>query len=296
MRTLARAYHNDPQILPCDGGRVELPKGRWIGTTIDGVRPIAQITGTASIAFLVELEEPFHLQSIKVGSLVGIDGTANFNNHTWTVSAVTDQKTFSVSWGGTPGVTETDIGHAFILNSTIEGGRFVDPLRVLSHPSFRQREGEGIYTYPVNPSVTKNFIYAPARKVDGVVQKTISSNVIVQVPQVDEDVIITEIWLGGERNASTLTEMARVFDSYWKTIPDPGLTLGWEPLDIVTDRYNVVIAQVQIGGIDYDYREVKTILDESGVGKGYLNRQLTLKMKLVRATTPPRNSIVLEGL
>lgn len=301
MRALSRAYHNDPQVLSCDGGRIGFPKGRYLPTTVDAVRPIASITGTAGIAFTVELETPFPLNTIAVGSLIGIQGMATdfFNSRAWTVSSVTSQTTFSVlSGGATPGTTESDIGHALFHNSTIDGGRFVDPQRVLSHPSFRQREGEGIYTYPFNPDITKNFIFAPAKKVDGVVQKTISSNVLVQVPQVDEDTIITEIWLGGERQASTLTEMARVFHEYWTTPPDAGLTLGWEPLDIVTDRYNVAIVQVQIGGLDYDYKEVRQVIDDagSGVGQGYLNRQLTLKLKLVKGTTPPRNSIVLEGL
>ena len=302
MRSLARAYHNDPQTLHTDGGLISLPKGRYLPTTVDCVRPVATLVPTPGIGFLVTLESEFPLSTIAVGSRIGIQGmdTAFYNSMGWTVATVVSQTQFFINGGsGTPSVTENDIGHALFQNSAVEaGGRFVDPQRVLSHPSFRQREGEGIYTYPFNPSLTKNFIYAPATKVDGVVQKTISSNVLIQSPQVGEDAIITEIWLGGERNASTLTEMARVFHEYWITVPPAGQTLGWEPLDINADRYNVVIAQVQIGGIDYDYQEVRTILDEAGtgVGRGYLNRQLTLKLKLVKPTNPPRNSIVLSGL
>lgn len=298
MRTLARAYHNDPQTIPCDGGRISLPKGRWVGTTIDCVRPIAEIIGSAGIAFLVTIEKVFPINTVQVGSLVGIEGTDNFDGHSWVVGQVNSPTQFVINWADTPGVTETDIGHATLQNSTIEGGLFVDPQRVLSHPAFRQREGEGIYTYPFNPDITKNFIYAPTPKVDGVVQKTISSNVLIQTPQIVADTIMTEIWLGGERNASTLTEMARVFNEYWLTPLPVGLTMGWEPLDHNTDRWNVVIVQVLIGGLDYDYSEVRTIVDDagSGVGSGFLNRQLTLKLKPVKATTPPKNSIILEGL
>jgi len=294
MRAAARVYHNDPQVSPYDGGRVCLPKGRQIGTTINSVRPVASIIGASGVAFQVTLSQPFFLSTVKVGSKIGIQGTENFDSYEWTVSQVTDQTTFSVMWGAAPGATETSVGHAYIINSTLEGGLFVDAARVLSHPSFPQREGEGIYTYPVNPGLTRNFIYAPAPKVDGVVQKTVGGNILVQQPQVAEDPIISEVWFGSDRSASTLTEMARVFDEYWKTVPDPGEALGWEPLDINTDRYNVVIVQVQIGGVDYNYQEARSVLSE--MGTGFLTTQLTLSMKLASPVVAPRNSIVLEGV
>ena len=148
------------------------------------------------------------------------------------------------AYNNDPYITTADAGRAWHPFGTIvpylnAEGNLVDPARVMTHPT------EGSYTYPFNPDLTRNFVHAPAGKIDSSVQRTISSNVLIQVPQVDEDIILTEVWFGGERRLSTLASMFRTFYKFWTTIPAVGETIGWEPLDITTDRYAVHIVDVQ---------------------------------------------------
>ena len=175
-----------------------------------------------------------------------------------------------------------------------DGGTLLDAARVLIHPAYPQIAGQGIYEYPTNPDITKNFIYAPAVKADVSLQRTVGSTLAIRKQQVPEDITITEIWLGGEQQLSMLAEMARVFHDYWVTPLPIGEYLGWEPLDITTARYLVSIVGVQIGGPDYEYREVKEFMGSS-LG-AYLNTQVTLAMKLEKAITLPRGVISLEGV
>ena len=173
-------------------------------------------------------------------------------------------------------------------------GFLVDPQRQLIHPKFREVRDQGVFYYDFNPDVTRNFIYAPGVKVDGSVQKTIDSNILIQTPQVTEDVIITEIWTGNDSKLSTLASMFRVFYDYWTTLPDPGDSISWWPADITTDRYNVQIMRVQLGGSDYEYREIRSNKTERE--DSYLNKQLTLQMKIVKTVPIPKNSVTLTGL
>ena len=181
--------------------------------------------------------------------------------------------------------------HVPYLNSE---GNLVDPQRQLIHPKFREVRDQGVFYYDFNPDITRNFIYAPGLKVDGAAQRTIDSNVLIQTPQVDEDVVITEVWLGSQRKLSTLASMFRVFYDYWTTLPDVGDAISWHPADITTDRYDVQIVRVQLGGSDYEYKEVRQNASESA--GAYLDKQLTLQMKIVKKVPVPKNSVTLEGL
>ena len=176
------------------------------------------------------------------------------------------------------------------LNSA---GVLVDTPRVMTHPDFPQIAGQGIYEYPHNPDETSNFIYAPRTKMDSAVQRTIDSNVMIATPQKDEDVVISEIWVA-DGGASTLAEMARVFDDFWKKQLATGSTIGWEPLDITSDRYNIEIIAVRIGGADSKYREIQVT---PGLSTGaYLPTQLTLQFKIAKGFVPPKGTITLEGV
>jgi len=189
-------------------------------------------------------------------------------------------------------VVEEDVGWLYLAPMS-KGVILMDPARVMSHPSFPQREGEGIYTYPFRPDVTRNFVYHPARKLDGAVQRTIGSSILISQPQVDEDIIITESWLGGNRELSTLTEMFRLFWQYWTTIPASGKTLGWEPRDRTGDRFHIQMVQVQLGGVDFEYNEVRQFIDRNE--GSYLDTQLTIKFKLAKISRPPRPMITMTG-
>lgn len=172
-------------------------------------------------------------------------------------------------------------------------GYLEDPLRVLTHPSFEQEDGQGIFTYLSNPDVTRNFIYAPARKVDFAIQRTLSSSVLVQQPQLDEDVVITEIW-DGESKLSTLAEMARTFHEFLNTLPPVGEHLIWEPRDVTEETFAVQLVNVQLGGAgDWEYREIRdTLVSSEGA---YLARTLMVQYKVVRESPPPKGVISLAG-
>ncbi len=177
------------------------------------------------------------------------------------------------------------------LNSS---GNLVDPQRQLIHPKFRATRDQGLFFYDFNPDITRNFIFAPATKVDGSMTKTIDSNVFIQTPQVEEDVVVTEIWNGGDTRLSTLASMFRVFHDFWTTLPDPGTSISWVPADITSDRFDVQIVKVQLGGADFEYREIREDISDSATA--FVNRQLTLQLKIVKASPVPKNSVTLEGL
>lgn len=178
-----------------------------------------------------------------------------------------------------------------ILNAE---GHLVDPQRVLTHPSFAAVEGQGIFTYDFNPDITRNFAISPTTKVDTTVQKTLGSSIIVQQPQFLEDIVITEVWTGGGKKLSTLASMFRTFHTFWINVPDPGEYLVWEPKDLSVESYGVRMVNVQLGGVDIQYREIPTTYGQSD--GAYLNEQLTVQFKIVAEEIAPLGTVTLEGL
>jgi hypothetical protein len=171
---------------------------------------------------------------------------------------------------------------------------YEDPLRVMTHPSFAEESGVGIYTYDSNPDETHNFHIVPARRVETIVQKTISSSILVRQPENDEDVIVTEIWTGGGNKLSILADQYRTFYNFWVTIPEVGEYIVWEPKDITTDTYQIEIVDVQLGGTETNYFERRaTIGSREGA---YVTQTLSVKFKIVRSETLPTGSITLAGL
>lgn len=171
----------------------------------------------------------------------------------------------------------------------------VDHQRLMYHPAFREVENEGYYEYAYNPDITHNFIYHPANRVDSASQQTITSNVVVRNERPWEDTTITEIWLGGSRELSTLNEMFFVFYEYWLTSPPVGEHIGWCPFDITSDRFLVDILSVQLGGVDYQYNEVRKYITKNRID-AYVDQQLTVKFKLAAPTKLPVSTITLIGL
>lgn len=179
-----------------------------------------------------------------------------------------------------------------ILN---EEGHYVDPPRIMTHPSFVQEEGQGIYTYPYNPDDTFNFALAPTRKVDSVVHKTISSSIVVQQPEVEEDVVITEVWRGGQGRASTLAEMFRTLYDYWITIPEPGEYCTWAPADLSVDTFDIILLDVSLGDTqDIKYRELRVA--QSTRDGAYLTETLTVRFKIAKPIGSPQSVITLSGI
>ncbi len=302
LGTLNRAYHNTKQSIPQDHGWAYDPFGKIISTTYQSTARITSITkfsvGSGDIVSVTIEDKLFPEQSPAVGDTIFVAGIAGYNGEFTLVSVSTSSKTFGYVDGvnaanNTGGdVTVTGDGWMYFAPTSL-GEILMDPARVMSHPSFRQREGEGIYTYPFPPDITLNFIYHPATKVDGTMQRTLSSNVFITSPQLDEDVVISEIWLGGNRELSTLSEMFRVFHQYWTTIPDAGKVLGWEPRERTSDRFGIQIARVTLGGLDYNYREVRDVATQAA--GSYLAQQLTVQFKLARKVRPPTPQITMVG-
>jgi hypothetical protein len=170
----------------------------------------------------------------------------------------------------------------------LEDGNIVDQARVLTHPDLYS------YTYPFPPDITRNLIDDIAVKTDANVVRTVGSNVLVQRAQLDEDVIITEVWLGSDNLASTVAEMARVFHLFWNTPLAVGDSLGWEPRDRTTRKYKVRIVSVQIGGADYEYREVRP--SRLNREDALITSQFTVQFKIERPEVPAAASITLEGI
>jgi len=170
----------------------------------------------------------------------------------------------------------------------------VEQSRVMTHPGLESTEGIGIFTYPSNPTLTINYIFDVATKVDVSISRTLGSSVAIPKAQKPEDVVMQEIWVGGRREATSLTEMARLFHSFWVTPLPEGKLIGWEPLDRSQIRHEVRIVNVQIGGVDYRYNEVREFVTQND--PSYLDTQLTVSIKEEKLVKPPKSLITLEGL
>lgn len=303
---LNRAYHNTKQSIPQDHGWAYDPFGKFVPTKYQSYARISSAIKTNTDngrSLFITLEDPvFPEQDVAASDTCYISGTENFDGEhviaslggtdpdpkQWLISDVVN-----VPNTNTDDIVELDTGWVYFA-PTSKGDILVDPLRVMSHPGFTQREGQGIFTYPSNPDIMRNFIYHPAVKVDGVIQRTLSSNVFIQVPQLDEDIVITEIWLGGDRTLSTFSTMFRTLYAYWTTLPPLGESLGWEPRDVTSDRFLIQIVRVQLGGLDFEYKEVREHARRNQ--STMLDRQLTLQFKLSRRIRPPLPQISMEGL
>lgn len=174
------------------------------------------------------------------------------------------------------------------------GDFFLDPQRILRHPSFPQVEGQGVFTYDFNPDDTLNFIYSVARKVDSQVLRTIASSVLVRSVEEPADVIIQEIWTGGSGKASALASMYRTLYNFWLTTPAVGESLTWFPQDLSTESFGVEIAGLELGGVDIAYREFRE--RRSSTQNALLESQLTLKLKIVGESVSPKGVVTLSGI
>lgn len=298
-----RAYHNNKQSIQYDQGWGLDHIGKLVPTTYQVSHLVSALYKFNSSTFggaynRLDIDEWPRDQTPRVGDTFFISGTENFDGEHEIESFGDDDK---LQWFfydydnlNDGAVTIAETTGWFYYAPTALGEILVADARVMTHPSFSQIEGQGIYTYPFPPDITRNFIYQPAGRVDGVVQRTLSSNIFIQQDQLDEDIIITEIWQGGTRQLSTLAEMFRTFYAYYKTIPAIGESIGWEPRDFTTDRFLIQIVNVQLGGPDMEYKEIRT---NTGQNAGaYIDRQLSVQFKLVKRTKPPIPRITLVGV
>lgn len=314
---LNKAYANVKSSIPYDHGRGLDPMGKRYLTTYQAKARISKATRfplsvSSGQLTLIELEEDLFppqdpspqgpaSASSGIADRVAISGADGFGGEhdILRLDGVprSPRRFIILDSVNSPNETEDNIeleDEGWLYFAPTSKGEFlVDPQRVISHPGFPQREGEGIYTYPFAPDITRNFAYHPVTKVDSLIQRTISSNVAIFQPQVEEDTIITEVWLGSDSRLSTLAEMYRVLMAYWTTLPAAGEVLGWEPRDITSDRFGIQIVNVRLGGLDHEYHEVRAVASQNQ--DAYLNRQLTLQFKLARRVIPSVPQIRMEG-
>jgi hypothetical protein len=164
-----------------------------------------------------------------------------------------------------------------------------DLLRIITHPSFSQTEGVGIYTYPQNPHNTLNFHTAPLKRIDSVVHKTIGGSVIVKRAEENHDVVISEIWRG--EDGSMLAAQFLKFWDFLQTEPPIGEYLTWAPRDLTTEVYSIEL--LDIGGPDFDFNELR--VDTTTRTGAYLRDTVVLKFKIARTITLPTGVITLAG-
>ncbi|UCG53560.1 MAG: hypothetical protein JSW58_08380 [Candidatus Latescibacterota bacterium] len=303
-RLLSRAYAHNKQCLFQDGGQCYDPFGKFTPGAYTGVGIFSGLWKFAPSVYaggrmclgVIQAEIP--MERPAANDTIYVTGTTNFDGEHTVYGLHNDDPTrvlFIDNKNDANAGSDAIIENAgwMYFAPTSRGDIMVEALRVISHPGFPQKEGEGIYTYPVNPDITRNFMYHPVSKLDGVVQRTLSSNVFIMSPQVDEDIIITEIWLGGQGQISAFAEMARLFHLYWTTMPSAGEVLGWEPRDRTSDRFGVQIVRVQLGGLEFEYKEVRAHVQQHQ--GAMLENQLTVQWKLAKRVIPPKPMITLTG-
>lgn len=302
LRSLARAYANVKQSIPSDSGRCVEPFGVPVPTRYQAATPIATITRYGS-AFeggrlcALTIDNALLDQDIQIGDTIYVSGVDGFEGE-HTLSIVPNSTTWSwVDYENTPNSTGTTLTHEDVgwclYAPTAKGEIWMTAARVLSHPGLTQREGQGIYTYPDNPTATRNFPYHIATGVDVVSQRTLGSTISLQTRRHEEDRLITEIWLGGADRLSALSEMYHTFYRYWTTPLGVGEALGWEPRDFNSDRFLVTIEDVQLGSSDVSFNEVRRSISEAR--GAYLTEQLTLILRPVKVLVYPVPQIALSG-
>lgn len=143
--------------------------------------------------------------------------------------------------------------------------------------------------YPRLPDRTLNFGYDRLRHVRSVIVKTLDSSAVAKFHDVEEDVIIKEVWFAQE--LSTQTAFFHQLHAYLRTVLPMGRYVGWQPRDLSPKNYLVELLDVQLGGgDDFDAEEI-------GAKRPHMSRsQLVLSFKLVRDVLAPAGVLVGLGL
>jgi len=160
--------------------------------------------------------------------------------------------------------------------------------RCLWHPGF------GVVEYPTNPDRTINYYRNPVRKHDIQQTKTLQSNITVRDIQQWEDVVISEVWLGGNGRLSMLSEFFDTLHLFRITEPALGRSLGWIPKDLSYHRHMIQPIALLVGNRDVDVLEARQRVNTSM--DSYLDGQVVFQFKLVRPEPLVDSLLVMEGL
>lgn len=164
-------------------------------------------------------------------------------------------------------------------------------LRTLLHPDSLSP----LVTYQRNPDRTINFSVDPLFVPSHALEKTAGTTLPFITPNSISDVVVTEIWEGSNRRASTTGAFLRRLRELIINPPDfspgPDDYVIWAPNDLVDDgrTYYVVLLDLRVGG-----QSLKLDVKEYGIGHfddfdtvttGILDRTVELDM-LLRSEVP----------
>ncbi len=206
------------------------------------------------------------------------------------MATITGSKVYEIL----PGVDDTEDEVITIISSPSAGTP--GARRILTHP-----DGANFppVSYDFMPTRTINLdndvLYVPSTSVI----ETLGTTLPFRAERGVDDVIVTEIWTGGGKNAAMTSAFARrLYELFINTpaLASPEVFITWEPKDRNTYVYNVVILDLRIGGqtakLDWnDLRDrggiawggsIANALDDiDAVATGVVDKTVELDLKIV---------------
>lgn len=128
--------------------------------------------------------------------------------------------------------------------------------------------------------------------------KTLGTTKVIRFENLDEDVIVTEVWEADETNQRLTTALFRMFYEYLinaKLVDSTGPDfITWEPRDRTTKIYNVELLSLDVGGGGPEERfDVVDLRDPGGdeiqtgtdplnlTPTGVVDREMRLRMRII---------------
>jgi hypothetical protein len=143
--------------------------------------------------------------------------------------------------------------------------------------------------YPSPPDRTLNFGRYPLTGQTSVVVKTLDGAAVAHYPDLDEDLVIEEIWEG---QLATEVDFFYGLHVYLQTPLLPGQFIGWRPTDLTPKVFLVDLLSVFGGNSPQSMRVV-----EMGTERPFMMpERLTIRFKLVREIEDPAGVVIGEGL
>lgn len=176
------------------------------------------------------------------------------------------------------------LSSTIILVSAASAGT-IGALRTMAHPDSANFP---LVTYNRNPDRTTNFDQVPLAPPASRLLRTLDTTQIFVTPNSIDDVLVTETWVGSDTRASmTAAQFRRMYELAINppTLVDPEVFLVWSPNDRSIQAYNVVIADIRIGGSSgkLDLKELGSFAagDLDSVATGIVDRTVEWDLKIV---------------
>jgi len=173
------------------------------------------------------------------------------------------------------------------LTSNHHSTRNLSLERMLYHPTL------GNIVYPKNPDNTLNYYRSAIRGYDVNSVKTLRSNLLIRDQQKFEDVTVTEIWKGGSKRVSELSEFLDSLQLLLMTEPALGRYMGWIPKDLGFQRHMIYPISLTVGGRGFDAVEARQRVNTSR--DSYIIGEIKFEFRLVRPQPLIDSLLVIEG-